>query len=70
MVSSLGDFYCSGFPKTYILETTYHLIKKVTNRPENWKHIMKYLKKNYPNKKYNRVEALKSKLKNKLRRKN
>ena len=48
MASSLGDFYFSGFSKTPNLETTYHFIKKVTSRPEKWKHIIKYLKKTYP----------------------
>jgi len=68
ITSSIGDFYCSGFPKTWILESTYYFAEKVTTRPEEWRRMIGYLKKTYPDRKYIRVQHIQNKLKNKLRR--
>ena len=67
ITSSIEDFYCSGFPKSCILETTYNFAEKVSSRPREWKRMIGYLKKMYPEQSY-RVRRLKNKLKNKLRR--
>ena len=67
VTSSIGDFYCSGFPKSIILETTYNFAEKVSSRPREWRRMIDHLKKMYPEQSY-RVRCLKQKLKNKLRR--
>ena len=52
MISSLGDFYCSNFPRNIILQSIFSYINTISFRKNDWIKSYKFYYKNYPHKSY------------------
>ena len=48
MISSLGDFYWSRFPKKIVMQALYNFVYKITNRKLQWENTYYFYEENYP----------------------
>ena len=50
MISSLGDFYCSSFPRNIVIQTLFSYINTITHRKKDWAKSYQTYYDHYPQK--------------------